>query len=72
MAGDRQGPPHRMEVGLDESTEQNGDRWRCSDVVRACREEGTTRKKAWRKKNKKTRTTPLQHNKETGQKRTCG
>ena len=37
-------------MGLDESTEQNRDRWRCSVVVRACREEGTTRKKARQKK----------------------
>ena len=56
MAGDRQGLRHRMAVGLDESTERNRDRWRCSVVVRACREEGTTRKIAWREK--KTRTTP--------------
>ena len=52
MAGDRQGPRHRMAVGLDESTERNRDRWRCSVVVRACREEGTTRKKARRKKKR--------------------
>ena len=52
MAGDRQGPRHRMAVGLDESTERNRDRWRCSVVVRACREEGTTRKKALRKKKR--------------------
>ena len=71
MAGDRQGPRHRMAVGLDESTEQNRDRWRCSVVVRACREEGTTRKKARRKKNKNLDNSP-QHHKETGQKRTCG
>ena len=44
MAGDRQGQRHRTAVGLDESTEGNRDRWRCSDVVRAFREEGTTRK----------------------------
>ena len=69
MAGDRQGPRHRMAVGLDESIERNRDRWRCSVVVRACREEETTRKKAWRKK--KADNTP-QHHKETGQKRTCG
>ena len=50
MGGDRQGPTHRMAVGLDESTERNPDRWRCSVVVRACKEEGTTRKKARRKK----------------------
>ena len=52
MAGDRQGPRHRMTVGLDESTERNRDRWPCSVDVRACREEGTTRKKA-RKKQKR-------------------
>ena len=50
-AGYSQGPRHRMAVGLDESTERNRDRWRCSVVVRACREEGTTRKKA--RQNKK-------------------
>ena len=44
MAGNRQGQRHRTAVGLDESTEGNRDRWRCSVVVRACREEGTTRK----------------------------
>ena len=32
-------------MGLDESTERNRDRWRCSVVVRACMEEGTTRKR---------------------------
>ena len=53
MAGERQGPRHRMAVGLDESTERNRDRWRCSVVVRACREEGTTRKKVRRKKKQK-------------------
>ena len=53
MAGDRQGPRHRMAVGLDESTERNRDGWRCVVVVRACREEGTTRKKARRKEKKK-------------------
>ena len=35
------------------STEQNRDRWRCSVVVRACREEGTKRKKARKKKGNK-------------------
>ena len=40
------------------STEQNRDRWRCSVVVRACREEGTKRKKSTKKKRKQTRTTP--------------
>ena len=35
---------HRMEEGLDESTEKNGDRRRCSVVVSAFREEETTRK----------------------------
>ena len=52
MAGDRQGPRHKMAVRLDESTERDRDRWRCSVVVRACREEGTTRKKARRKKKR--------------------
>ena len=64
-----------MAEGLDVSTEQNRDRWRCSVVVRACREEGTRRKKARQKKNKKKETnadnTP-QHHKEAGQKRTSG
>ena len=69
MAGDHQGLRHRMAVGLDESTKRNRDRWRCSVVVLACREEGTTRKKARRKKN--AANTP-RHHKETGQKRTCG
>ena len=61
-----------MAEGLDVSTKQNGDRWRCSVVVRACREEGTMRKKA-RKKNKETNAdnTP-QHHKKAGQKRTSG
>ena len=72
MAGDRQGPRHRMAVGLDESTERNRDRWRCSVVVRACREEGTTRKKARPKKKKQNADNTPQHHKETGQKRTCG
>ena len=58
MAGDRQGERHRMAEGLDVTTEQNRDRWRCSVVVRACREEGTKRKKARKKKGKQTRTTP--------------
>ena len=44
MAVDCQGQRHRMAEGLDVSTEQNRDRWRCSVVVRACREEGTKRK----------------------------
>ena len=69
MAGDRQGTRHRMAVGLDESTERNRDRWRCTVVVRAYREGGTTRKKARRKKNADN--TP-QHHKETGQKMTRG
>ena len=69
MAGDRQGPRHRMAVGLDKCTERNRDRWRCSVVVRACREEGTTWKKA--RREKKADNTP-QHHKETGQKRTSG
>ena len=70
MAGKRQGPRHRMAVRLDESTEQNRDRWRSSVIVRACREEGTTRKEARREK-KNANNTP-QHHKETGQKRACG
>ena len=53
MAGDCQGPRHRMAVGLDENTERNPDRWRCSVVVRACREGGTTRKKARRGEKKR-------------------
>ena len=52
MAGERQGQRHRMAVGLDESTERNRDRWRCSVVVRACGEEGITRKKARPKKKR--------------------
>ena len=40
-------------MGLDESTERNRDRWRCRVVVRACKEEGTTRKEARRKKKQK-------------------
>ena len=71
MAGDRQGPRHRMAVGLNESIERNRDRWRCSVVVRACREEVTTGKKA-RQKKKKNADNTQQHHKETGQKRTCG
>ena len=69
MAWDCQAPRHRMAVGLDESTERNRHRWRCSVVVPACREEGTTRKKARRKKN--ANDTP-QHQKVTGPKRVCG
>ena len=71
MAGDRQGPRHRMAVGLDESTERNRDECRCRVVVRACREEGTTRKKAGRKKNNKNADKTPQHHKGTGGKRTC-
>ena len=71
MAGHRQGPHHRMAVGLDESTERNRDRWRCSVVVCACREEGTSRKKARREKKKNAKNNP-QHHKETGQKSRCG
>ena len=52
MAVDRQGTRHRMAVGLDVSTEQSRDTWRCSVAVRACREEGTTRQKARRKKKR--------------------
>ena len=55
MARDRQGPRHRMAMGVDESTERSRDRWRCSVVVRACREEGTTRKKARRTKKNRER-----------------
>ena len=76
MAGDRQGQRHRMAEGLDVSTEQNRDRWRCSVVVLACREEG--RGQSAKKKRKKKRggetnadNTP-QHHKEAGQKRTSG
>ena len=59
MAGDHQGQRHRVAEGLDVSTEQTRDRWRCSVVVRACREEGTKRRKARKKKKgKQTRTTP--------------
>ena len=73
MAGDRQGQRHRMAEGLDESTEQNRDRWRCSVVVRQCREEGAKRKKARQKKTMETNAdnTP-QHHKETGQRGTSG
>ena len=43
----------------DVSTERSRDRWLCSVVVRACREEGTSRQKAGRtKKTKKTRPKP--------------
>ena len=72
MAGDRQGPRHRMAVGLDESTERNRDRWRCSVVVPACREEGPTRKKALEEEQNKNANNTPQHQKETGQKRACG
>ena len=58
-----------MAEGLDVSTEQNRDRWRCSVVVRACREEGTKRKEARKKKNPDN--TPQPH-KVAGQKRTSG
>ena len=60
-----------MAEGLDVSTEQNRDRWRCSVVVRACREEGTKRKKAQKKKDTNADNTP-QHHKEAGQYRTSG
>ena len=60
-----------MAEGLDVSTEQNRDRWRCSVVVRACREEGTQRKQARKKKETNADNTP-QHHKEAGQKRTSG
>ena len=72
MAGDRQGQRHRMAEGLDESTEQNRDRWRCSVVVCACRKEGTTRKKARQKKKETNADNTPQHHKERGQKRTSG
>ena len=36
-------------MGQDVSTERSRDRWLCSVVVRACREEGTTRQKAGKK-----------------------
>ena len=39
-------------MGLDVSTERSRDRLLCSVVVRACREEGTLRQKARRKKKK--------------------
>ena len=60
-----------MAEGLDVSTEQNRDKWRCSVVVRACREEGTMRKKA-RKKKETNADNTSQHHKEAGQKRTSG
>ena len=72
MAGDRQGQRHGMAEGLDESTEQNRDRWRCSVVVRACREEGTKRKKARQKEKEANADNTPQHHKETGPKRTSG
>ena len=72
MAGDRQGQCHRVAEGLDVSTEQNRDRWRCSVVVRACREEGTKRKKARKKKRETNADNTPQHHKEAGQKRTSG
>ena len=72
MAGDSQGQRHRMAEGLDESTEQNRDRWRCSVVVRACRDEGTKRKKERQKKKEINADNTPQHHKETGQKRTSG
>ena len=60
-----------MAEGLDVSTEQNRDRWRCSVVVRACRGEGTKRNKARKKKETNADNTP-QHHKEAGQQRTSG
>ena len=60
-----------MAEGLDVSTEQNRHRWRCSVFVRACREEGTKRKKKQKKKETNAENTP-QHLKEVGQKRTSG
>ena len=73
MAGERQGQRHRMAEGLDVSTRQNRDRRRCSVVVRACREEGTKRKKARKKRKKETNAdNTAQQHKEAGQKRTSG
>ena len=60
-----------MAEGLDVSTEQNRDRWPCSVLVRTCREEGTKRKKARKKKETNADNTP-QHHKEAGQKTTSG
>ena len=40
-------------MGLDVSTEQSRNRWLCGVVVGACREEGTKRQKAGRKKKHK-------------------
>ena len=45
-------------MGLDVSTERSRDRWLCSVVVGACREEGTTGQKARRKKNEQNPTVP--------------
>ena len=56
MAADREGPRHRMAVGLDESTERNRDRWRCS-VVAACMQGGGNRAEKSAAKQEKTRTT---------------
>ena len=73
MARERQGQRHGTAEGPDVSTEQNRDRWRCSVVVRACREEETKREKKSRKKKRETNTdNTLQHHKEAGQKRTSG
>ena len=59
-------------MGLDVSTERNRGRWRCSVVVRACREEGTARNKA-RKKNKNTANDTPQHQRRmSGTKRAGG
>ena len=70
MAGDRQGPRHRKAMGLDVSTERSRDRWLCSVVVHACREEGTKRQKAQRKKN--TNETPQCHRRACGTKQAGG
>ena len=72
MAWDREGQHHRMAEDLDVSTEQNRDRWRCSVYVRACREEGTKRKKGRKKKKETNADNTPQHHKEAGQKRTSG
>ena len=45
-------------MGLDVSTERRRDRWLCSVDVRACRQEGTTRQKAGRKKKNLHRRNP--------------
>ena len=69
-------------MGLDVTTERSQDRWLCSVVVHACREEGTSRQKPRRKKeHEQNPTAPkegVQHKasgrrgKETEQKRRTG